>query len=84
MHKLRNHFSNKCIEKVDSIRISNIRDRVNADQHIHAIETEKELRTNHIVLTLSIYPEELLMYICRWPNIFLNSQILVEVFGHMS
>ena len=26
--------------------------------------------------------KELLMHVCRWPNNFLNGQILVEVFGH--
>ena len=57
--------------------------RVNADQHIHVMEIEKtELRANHIVLTISIYHKKL--YICGWPNNFLNGQILVEVFGHMS
>ena len=45
---------------------------------------EIEPRANYIVLTLSIYHEELLMYICGWPNNFLNGQILAEVFGHMS
>ena len=45
-----------------------------------------EPRANNIVLTLSIYHEELLMYIIfyGWPNNFLNGQILAEVFGHMS
>ena len=33
-HKLRKHFSNKC---AGSIRTSNIRDHINADQHIHAM-----------------------------------------------
>ena len=33
---------------------------------------------------VSIYPKELLMYICGWPNNFLNGQILAEVFGRMS
>ena len=55
---------------------------VNADQHIHVMEIDKtELRANHIVLTISSYYKELLMYICEWPN---DSQILIEVFGHMS
>ena len=57
----------------------------NADQHIHVMEVEKtELRANHIVLTISIYHKELLTYVCGWSNNFLNGQILVEVFGHMS
>ena len=30
------------------------------------------------------YHKTLLTYICGWPNTFLNGQILVEVFGHMS
>ena len=60
--------------------------RINADQHIHAMEIEKtELRANHIVLTISIYHKKLLMhvrtYICGWPN---DGQILVEALGHMS
>ena len=36
------------------------------------------------MLTLFIYHEELLMYICGWPTTFLNGQILAEVFGRMS
>ena len=51
---------------------------IDADQHIHVMEIEKtELRANHIVLTISIY--YLRMYVCGWPNNFLNGQILVEV-----
>ena len=59
--------------------------RINVDQHIHVMEVEKiDLRANHIVLTISIYHKKLLIYVCGWPNNFLNGQILVEVFGHMS
>ena len=59
--------------------------RINTDQHIHVMVVEKtELRAYHIVLTISIYHKNLLIYACGWPNNFLNSQILVEVFGHMS
>ena len=36
-HKLRKHFSNKWIEGTGSIRTSNIRDYINADQHIHVM-----------------------------------------------
>ena len=56
-HKLRKHFR---IEGAGSIRTSNIRDYINADQHIHAMEIEP--RANQIVLTLSIYHEE--SYLC--------------------
>ena len=68
-HKLRKHFSTKWIEEVDSIRTIEIRDHISADQHIHVIEIEKtEPMANHIVLTLSIYHEELLMYISDRPG----------------
>ena len=41
-HKLRKHFSNKWIEGAGSIRTSNIRDHINADQHVHVMEIEKQ------------------------------------------
>ena len=41
-HKLRKHFSNKWIEEVDSIRTSNIRDYIDADQPVHVMEIEKQ------------------------------------------
>ena len=41
-HKLRKIFSNKWIEGAGSIRTSNIRDYINTDQHIHAMEIEKQ------------------------------------------
>ena len=48
------------------------------------MEIEKtELRANHIVLTIFIYDKQLLMYVCGWPNNFLDGQILVEVFNLM-
>jgi len=37
----RKHFSNKWIEGAESVRIINIRDNANADQHIHAMEIEQ-------------------------------------------
>ena len=49
------------------------------------MEIEKtEPRANQTALTLLIYHEELLIYICGWPNNFLNGRILAEVFGRMS
>jgi len=41
MHKLKIHFSNKWIEGAGSIKTSNIRDHINADQHVHVMEIEK-------------------------------------------
>ena len=66
-HKLRKHFNNKWTEEVDSITTSDIRDHINADQHIHVMEIEKaEPRVNQTVLTLSIYHEELTTYVHLW------------------
>ena len=41
MHKLKKHFSNKWIEGAGSIKTSNIRDHINADQHVYVMEIEK-------------------------------------------
>ena len=86
-HKLIKYFSNKWIEEVDSIRTSDIRDHIRADQPIHVIEIEKNrAKANHIVLTVHfqfIPKNYLCTYICGWPNNFLNGQILAKVFGHI-
>ena len=50
------------------------------------IEQQSQGPTILCLYTLSIYHEDLLVYInfYGWPNNFLNGQILAEVFGHMS
>ena len=45
-HELGKHFSNKWIEEVDSIRTSDIRDHISADQHIHVIARNRKNRAN--------------------------------------
>ena len=82
-HKLRKHFSNKWIEGAGSIRTSNIRDHINADQHVHVMEIKNRAQGQpYCAYTFNLSRRVTYsMYIYGWPNNFLNGQILAEVFG---
>ena len=85
-HKLRKHFSDKFkwIE-ADSIRTVCI---VTSEIILMLISTEKNRAKGQphctYIFNLSQRISYLAMYICGWPNNFLNGQILAEVFGRMS
>jgi len=42
-HKLRKHLATSGIEGAGSIRTSNIRDHINANQYVHVMKMEKQI-----------------------------------------